>query len=141
MQTLREFITQQGLRMTAERVDTNPGMDEESARRMDHWRCLILAPRPGKVGRRKSFSVHFSQGFGHNGKEPKLSSVLDCLASDASGLENARDFEDWASEYGYDTDSRKAEKTFRTIQRQAARLKAFLGEDAYKSLLWNTERE
>ena len=71
---------------------------------------------------------------------PELEDLLDCLASDASGIENSPDFEDWCGEYGYDTDSRKAEKIFKTVEHQARRLKQFLGDDLYEALLWNTER-
>lgn len=130
-QTISHFINANHLRMTAEWADLNPHMDD--ANNMDHWKIVI---RQG----RKSFTTYFSQGYGHNGNEPKLDDVLDCLASDAAGYENASNFEDWTSEYGYDTDSRKAEHTFNTIRRQAERLQQFLGDDAYQNLLWNTER-
>jgi len=50
--------------------------------------------------------------------------------SDAQSVDDARDFEDWCAELGYDTDSRKAERTFRACQRIAERLRQFLG-DAY----------
>lgn len=131
MQTIHDFIRSAGITMTAERWHENPNMDD---RNMDHWRVKLRANR-------SQFTVYFSQGFGHNGKEPKLTSVLDCLASDAAGYENADNFEDWASEYGYDTDSRKAERTFKTVERQSVKLRRFLGESAYQTLLWNTERE
>jgi hypothetical protein len=124
--TLAAFIAAHRLTMTAERTDSNPHMDDSA--QMDHWRCIIRRPR-------HSFTVYFSQGYGHNGKAPKLAAVLECLASDASSLDNARDFEDWAGDYGYSTDSRKAEKIFSTVTKQAARLKRFLGDDAYTELL------
>lgn len=82
--------------------------------------------------------VYFSMGSAHHG-EPALADVLNSLALDASGYENAQGFEDWANEYGYDTDSRKAERTYKVCQRQSERLREFLGEDAYKDMLWNTE--
>ncbi len=72
---------------------------------------------------------------------PDLASVLDCLASDSSSFDNARDFDDWASEYGLDTDSRKAERTYRVTGDQSKRLRHFLGEELYRDLLWHTERE
>lgn len=73
---------------------------------------------------------------------PSISDVLDCLAMDAVGIENARgSFDDWCAEYGYDTDSRKAEKTFHICERQAAHLKHFLGAELFEQLLWNTDRE
>jgi hypothetical protein len=100
---------------------------------MNHYRVTIKAAK-------SRMTIPFSQGYGIK-HEPELSSVLDCLASDASGFENSRSFEDWAGDYGYDTDSRKAERTFMAVGKQSAKLKALLGEDAYSELLWNTERE
>lgn len=119
------------IRMTATWVDHNPHMDDSSA--MDHWKCKIYCGS-------QSMTVYFSKGYAHKGAEPTLEEVLDCLASDAAGYENARSFEDWAGDYGYDTDSRKAERTFKTIEKQAASLKRVLGEELYKALLWDTER-
>jgi len=100
---------------------------------MDHWLCTL------KCGKDR-MTVYFSQGYAHNGKAPTLESVLDCLASDAAGYDNAQSLEDWASEYGYSEDSRKAEKIYRTVGEQADKLKALLGPSAYAALLYDTER-
>ncbi len=132
MTTMKEFIEQNKITLTSERTDSNPNMDDSS--KMDHWKCTLRQPD----GRR--MTVTFSKGSGHHGEEPEAAEVLDCLASDSSGIENAQSFEDWCGEYGYDTDSRKAEKIFKTCERQAEKLKAFLGH-LYKTLLWETERE
>jgi hypothetical protein len=129
--TVSEFIDASHVRMTSERTD-NPNMD--SASNMDHWKCIV---RRGNV----RMTVYFSQGYGHNRQAPELSSVLDCLASDSSSIENASSFESWASDFGYSTDSRTAEKTFKACERQAQALKRFLGSELYQELLFNTERE
>jgi len=72
---------------------------------------------------------------------PTAADVLNCLASDAAGVENARSFEDWCADYGYDTDSRKAEKTFRVCEQQRDSLKGFIGgPDAFEGLLFRMER-
>ena len=78
--------------------------------------------------KRRSMTVDFWTGAAITA-EPDAASVLECLCSDAAGIENARGFEDWAAEYGYDTDSREAEATFRACQRQTERLRRFLGAD------------
>lgn len=70
---------------------------------------------------------------------PELPGVLNCLMMDAQGYENAQGFEDWAAEYGYDPDSRKAEKTYREVERQAKELRHILGLDGYRTLLENVE--
>jgi len=86
-------------------------------------------------------TVWFSQGNGHK-KPPTAADVLDCLASDASGYENSRNFADWCAEYGYDDDSRTAERIYHTIAEQAKELRHFLGgQDIYDRLLWETERQ
>lgn len=129
-QTLEFFIVKHGVKMTAERTDSNPNMDD--SRNMDHWKVTL------RCGRRR-MSLVFSMGFGHNGKQPKVADVLDCLSSDASSVEG-NDFDSWASDLGFDADSRKAKRTYDTCVRQMRALGRFLGPDAYAELLWNTER-
>lgn len=131
--TLAEFIERHGVKMTATTTDHNPHMDND--RQMDHWRCTLTCG-----GRRMVLT--FSKGMGHHGKPAELREVLSCIAMDTAGVENARDFADWCSEYGYDTDSRKAERTYRQCTRQAASLKRLLGSTAaFESLLWQTDQE
>src|SRR5215831_13835151 len=132
MTTLQAFINQHRLRMTAEWADSNPHMTDpwDGA---THWKCVL------RKGRRR-MTIYFSQGSAFS-SEPDLKSVLDCIASDAAGIDNARSFENWADDYGYDIDSRKAEKTFKTCEKQAESLKTLLNNpDAYETLLYNTER-
>ena len=84
-------------------------------------------------------TVPFYMGKGHGHKPPALEDVLDCLLSDAAGYEQARDFEDWAAEYGYDSDSRKAEATWRAVAEQTRRLRQFLGL-RYDAYVYETDR-
>lgn len=128
--TMAEFIRTARISLTADRTSDNPNMD--SARDMDHWRVVL------KAGRSR-MTTYFSMGFGHNGKAPKASDVLSCMASDASSANEP--FEDWCANYGYDTDSRKAEKTYKAVQAQTAKLRKFLGESAFETLLYHTEQD
>jgi len=130
---IRDFIKSAGLSMSAAWTDHNPNMDDEGRAPMDHWRCTI---RSGK----SRMSLVFSMGAGHDGKRPELADVLDCLASEAAGLENSQNFDDWCAEYGYDTDSRRAERTFKAIERHTRSLRRVLSESAYRTLLWDVER-
>ena len=137
--TYEEFIEKHGIGFEQRSVESRPdGLmgDETIGRyrvRMSHYRCRI------KCGR-KSFGLYFSQGEGVKGV-PTLAGVLDCLASDAASYENAKDFEDFAAEFGYDSDSRSAERIYRAIRRQAEQLKRTLGDEAYQELLYETERQ
>lgn len=58
---------------------------------------------------------------------PKLVDVMYSLLSDGSAIDHA-DFESWAQEYGYDTDSRKAEATYRLCLDIGLKFRAVLGE-------------
>jgi hypothetical protein len=77
--------------------------------------------------KRRRMTVDFWQGYGilH---EPTAEGVLMCFLSDAEGTEN-RNFEEWCSDLGYDTDSRTAERTFKACEKLATKLRAFLGDD------------
>lgn len=128
---ITQFIVINGITTQVARADQNPNMDDSAD--MDHWRVTLQ--RPGK-----RMTVYFSKGRGHNGKPPQADEVLDCLASDAASVENAQDFADWCGDYGYDTDSRKAHRTYTICKRQAERLRKFVGATNFKELLFNTER-
>jgi hypothetical protein len=132
--TLEQRIRDLGLSMTVEPTDSNPNMDDDPKwhAQASHWKCTLRA------GKRR-MTITFSQGSGIHG-EPTIDSVLDCLISDASSIDDAKTFESWAGEMGWDTDSRKAEKTFKIITRQAAKLRNLVGTESYNLLLWETER-
>lgn len=60
-------------------------------------------------------------------EDPTAHDVLDCVLSDA--LAGEQDFEDFASDFGYDEDSRKAYATWEACGKLAARVRRFLGDD------------
>jgi len=131
-----QFVAQNNIRIESEMVGENPNMDSSNWQAY-HYK-VVLKFRT-KNGKRRQLTTYFSMGMGLS-REPQADDVLDCLAGDATSAENARDFEDWAGEFGYDTDSRKAERTYKTILRQSKRLAQFMGTELYEQLLYNTER-
>lgn len=62
-------------------------------------------------------------GSAHVG-EPALGAVLSSLVMDATSFYNAPDL---AFEFGYDADSRKAEKLFGQVAKVAKKLERFVG--------------
>lgn len=60
--------------------------------------------------------------------------VIWSLTQDADVFLNARSFEDWASDLGYDTDSRKAEAVYRACLDIALKLRNGIGEDGLRRL-------
>lgn len=71
-------------------------------------------------GRSASFPYGNSVNDYENGIEPKKQDLLDCLVSDYFSQTNS--FEDFANEYGYDTDSRKTEKIFKQVKKEQEKL-------------------
>ena len=130
--TLTAFLEQHHITMTTHSVRENPFMDNSQS--MNHWKCRLRCGR-------NSMTVYFSKGYGHHGAEPTVREVLDCLASDAGTYDNAKDFEDWCAEFGFDSDSRKAERTWKVIGKQRQSLERLLGPEAFNGLLYDVERE
>jgi len=131
MKTMKQFVKENRVRIQCEWSYENK--NDPDWKDANHYKVTL------KMGH-KQLTTYFSMGYAHT-KEPTAEDVLDAIASDSAGIENARSFEDWAGDYGYDSDSRKAERIYVVCQRQADKLKQFLGEDLYNALLWNTERE
>jgi hypothetical protein len=131
--TLDEFIGKYGLQMTVASIDSNPNFsaDDKWLATAHHYRCII---KRGK----KRMTVPFSQGSAVT-NPPTLPDVLDCLAMDSGAQLSS--FEDWCGDFGYDLDSRKAEKLFRVCRRQAQSLLRLLGSQAaLEDLIYQTDR-
>ncbi len=71
-------------------------------------------------------------------REPELDDVMDCLCSDALCVINTSSFEDWANELGFDSESRRAERTYQQVQQQTQDLRQLLGDDFEQTI--RTER-
>lgn len=65
--------------------------------------------------------------------EPDAETVLDSLLSDSQAGQQT--FEEFCSEFGYDSDSRKAERIYRECAKQGAKVKKLLGDD-YETFLY-----
>lgn len=120
-----DFAKKHGIEFTCRRISKRrDGLGEGMSR---HFECTIT--RQGL-----SFTLYFSQGDAWI-TDPTLHDVMEPLSSDFTSVDNARGFEDWASEYGYDSDSRKASKIYEAIRLQADELKNVLGDELYRSVL------
>ena len=146
LKTVTEFVRENQITVDVLRVHENPNRDRSNKeearwdRGASHWSVQFRFEGMGAEMNARTFETYYSMGAAHT-KAPKAVDVLNCMAMDASSVENARSFEEWASELGYDEDSRRAEHTFKLCETQAQELKAFLGAERYEELLWKTERE
>lgn len=88
----------------------------------DRYRVnLIKRNPPAQV----SFDFWNSAADMQAGKQPTAYDVLACISSDIYTPET---FEDFCSEYGYDTDSRRTEKLFERADSFARKLREFFSE-------------
>jgi hypothetical protein len=92
----------------------------------DNWACHEYKATL-KYGS-KQLTTPFYTGMGWV-NEPTEDDVLASLILDANSVEYTNGFEDFAREFGYDEDSRKAEKTYKQCLRTAEKLERFLGPD------------
>jgi hypothetical protein len=90
------------------------------------WRHFAYKVELRYQGRRAQFP--WKQGEALT-QAPTAADVLEAILSDCAGYDNARSFGEWAEEYGYDTDSRKAEQTWKAVERQRAKVERLLGDD------------
>jgi len=80
----------------------------------------------------RQYTFDFWQGLGIS-RDPDAEGCLECLLSDAQAGE--MDFEQFCAEFGYDTDSRKAEQTWKRCQRVLENMLRLLGDD-YEEMLY-----
>ena len=64
---------------------------------------------------RKQYTFTFGQSIAAGGEEPDMYSILSCLTK-----HDPETFENFCSDYGYDTDSRTAERTYKAVCREWA---------------------
>ena len=83
-----------------------------------HWNCFIRRVGHG-VEKKEGFTVEFSMGSAHRGS-PEIADVFGCMLSDADSTDQS--FEDWADSLGYDSDSRRAERTYNACKATAEKL-------------------
>lgn len=98
---------------------------------MDEWAAVEWECEKGKA-----VSPLAQHSFGLHGSKPIQPDSLDVLYSLASDSDviNCGTFEEWASNLGYDTDSRKAEAIYRACLEIALKLRNGLGETALPEL-------
>jgi len=131
--TTEDFVVHHGVTMTATRADRNPNMgDDEWSRSASHFKCVLRFEG-------RQLTTYFSQGSAHT-NVPTVATVLDCLATDAGTAFSVGSFEEFCREFGYDDDSRRAERAYRACEAMSGKLERFLGAGLADFLLHEVER-
>ena len=134
--TIDEFIAKHQLEMRLSRLlgrTDHFSFDDTWNKTARHWQFKI--ERIG-FGPSTEFIGEYSQGSAHK-NPPKFRDVLDCLALHARSTDQS--FEDWCSDFGYDTDSRNAQKTYEACAETRTKLMTLLGRDALREFLTEVE--
>lgn len=108
------ILESMGVICSAVRVTDRPDGLMSDIPGANHYRVLVKRHNI-------EFMLYFSKGSALTG-EPKLSEVMYSLLSDAYDVEG-NGFEEWADNYGFDTDSRRAERMFKACQKTLLNLK------------------
>ncbi len=128
--TVQEFVSKH-------HIDIHVVQVADVVKDSGRMRCFRVTLFHGQMGVNwKELRVPFFQGMAWT-TMPTAAEVLNVLALDASGADLS--FEEWCSEFGLDTDSRKAERTFKAVQRQTTKLRGFLSADQYQELTTDVE--
>lgn len=108
------------------RIESTYGAIKKPWDELDEWQRNAHPYRVTLRYKGRQMSLDFFMGQAHT-DEPDAEGVLDCLLSDCSALDQS--FEDWCGDFGYDTDSRKAEATYKACADLGKKVKRLLGDD------------
>jgi hypothetical protein len=135
MQTLEKFLKNTDLAIRCQPVmverDGHDGTPVSDPRSVHRYACELH----GSNGDRPVRTVVDTD----NGA-PDVREVLDAVAAESAVVDEARRYERWADQMGFDRDSRHGEREYRAARRQARLLRGLLGDERYEELLWEIER-
>lgn len=95
--------------------------------------AVSLVRNPEHHPQKLSGPIPYRMGIGHKDKKtgkptpPKVEDVISSMTLDATACDES--FDDWCSSLGYETDSRKALKTYLACQNSGVELRRFLRSD------------
>ena len=97
----------------------------------DNWNRHVVTIRNRDSGTRTTFDFWASLAEPELRSPSDLRGAFECFLSDAIAGEQS--FEEFCGDFGYDVDSRKAEKVWKACQRASTKAKRLLGSaDLYK---------
>ena len=133
MQTYQEFATKHKLELHFQERSSRPSDGTEWSKGSRHFLCEILHD-----GMMTGWEFWFSQGPGIK-REPDIAHILHCLAMDAHSAGDS--FEEWCANFGYDTDSRKAYRTYEACEDTRDNLNRIFGDSALEELFFETSED
>ena len=102
-----EYATKHGVKLTVIDSEYKKHFADDKQPRMVFKMCL-------KRGR-KQYTFNFGQSIAAGGEEPTMYSILSCMQKYDVGS-----FDDFCGDFGYDTDSRTAERIYKAVCKEYA---------------------
>lgn len=109
------FAEKTGTKLTVLYYEYKPMWSEKQSRYV--FKCRLTRGR-------KSYTFEFGQSIANGSQEPTMYDVLACM-SKPCGIDT---FEDFCDEFGYDYDSRRAERTWKGYQKGVAAMERLFGD-------------
>ena len=127
-QQAADFLAKHNIQFSAKLANTKlPTWKESDTRKNNHFVVTLKSTTLARAENKASLDFFDSENNFRDGKkELDAYSVLACISSDINCPDTLADF---CSEYGYDEDSRKVEKTFRACVKQSNKLRKFFTTD------------
>ena len=102
-----------------------PPWKDDGSTMTNHYKVKITGPGG-------SYTLDFWDSIYNteNGEQPNEYDVIACLE-----WYTADSFEDFCDEFGYDTDSRKAEKTYKACRKQTENLRRIFPNEKHREIL------
>lgn len=110
-----DFAKKYGVKLSVLGHEYKPMWGEKQSRYV--FKCRLTRVR-------KSYTFEFGQSIANGSQEPTMYDVLACL-SKPCGIDT---FEDFCDEFGYDYDSRRAERTWKGYQKEVAAMERLFGD-------------
>jgi hypothetical protein len=133
MQTVEKFLVASQIRMGCREValGADHGFLITPQWGAEHYECELY-----DSGGHRPVTMIMASDSG----PPDVTEVLDAAAALAAVIEETSCYEEWAAQMGFDPDSRRGERVYRSERRQARLLRELLGDEDYRELLWEIER-
>lgn len=126
-QTLPELITELGIKLKI-RHRAHPS-------KVSEWQAKANCYRVTLSYQGRTYSLYFYQGRG-NAKDPSVSDVIYCLASDLNILSGCNTLKCFGDCMGWNSDTAN---TYRAIKRQSARYSKLIGDPSTLELIGSKE--
>lgn len=136
MTTTKQYVRRNNITVTVEHdrgSQVENGWEHHAYVLAMHWNDGALSRSVG--------GIKWHQGVGiETVPQDEPAWVLDALVGDATTYLDAESFEDFCNTFGYDTDSRAAERDYHECGENAKRLRALCGSEAEFQNLLRVER-